>query len=234
MALVALSACSQVPQPEGINDPHEALNRRVHAFNKAFDQSFFRPASEAYGSGVPRPVRARIQDFAANTSLPSLIVNDMLQGRIEDAAHNTVRLLFNTTIGLGGLFDVATGIGLEERTTDFGETLHVWGAEEGPYVVMPFFGPSTERDALGTVVDFFTNPLSYALQPPQSYVPTAASIVARFGDRYTYSSTIDDLMYNSEDPYATMRLYYLDSRRYELSGGESGDDLYDLYDEAYK
>ncbi len=95
-----------------------------------------------------------------------MIVNNLLQGRLENAAHNSVRLLFNSTIGLGGLFDIATDIGLEERSTDFGATLHVWGAEEGAYVVLPLLGPSTERDALGTIVDFFTNPLTYALNPP--------------------------------------------------------------------
>ena len=234
LVLGLVSACATQPQPQGINDPNERFNRGVHRFNKAFDSTFFGPAAKAYGETVPAPVRERVQDFAANTSLPALIVNKLLQGKLEDAAHDTVRLLFNTTIGLGGLFDVATGIGLEERTTDFGETLHVWGAEEGNYVVMPFFGPSTERDAVGTVVDFFTNPLTYAVAPPESYIPSAASIVSRFGDRYTYASTIDDLMYNSEDPYSAMRLFYLDARRYELSGGESGDDLYDLYEEAYE
>ncbi|HHB81250.1 MAG TPA: VacJ family lipoprotein [Aliiroseovarius sp.] len=234
LALMLVSACATQPQPVGINDPNEAANRKVHAFNKAFDSAFFGPAANAYGSGVPEPVRARVQDFASNTSLPSLIVNNLLQVRLDDAGHNFARLLLNTTLGIGGLFDVASDVGLEERTTDFGETLHVWGFKEGKYVVMPFFGPSTTRDATGTVVDFFTNPLSYSLPTPERYVPTAASVVARFGDRYTYGATIDDLMYSSEDPYSTMRLFYLDARRYELSGGESGDDLYDIYEEAYE
>ncbi len=236
LALALVSACAGAnrPPPEGINDPNEVANRKVHEFNKAFDSAFFGPASNAYGKGVPAPVRARVQDFAANISLPSLIVNQLLQARLDDAGHNFSRLLLNTTLGIGGLFDVASDVGLEERTTDFGETLHVWGLGEGNYVVMPFFGPSTSRDAVGTVVDFFTNPLTYTLPGGRRYVPTAAGIVARFGDRYTYASTIDDLMYNSEDPYTTMRLFYLDSRRYELSGGESGDDLYDIYEEAYE
>ena len=233
LAALALSACTPAPTASGIMDPEEAANRRMHDLNTKFDQVFFGPASNAYGEGVPAPVRARVSDFAANTSLPSLIVNGLLQGKIEDAAHNTVRLLFNTTIGLAGLFDPATGVGIEERSTDFGETLHVWGVAEGDYVVMPFFGPSTERDAVGTVVDFFTNPLSYHLQSPESYVPTSAGIVARFGDRYTYGSTVDDILYNSEDGYATARLFYLDNRRYTLSGDEATDDLYDIYEEAY-
>ncbi len=234
LALSLVSACATPPRPVGINDPHEPFNRGVHNFNKAFDSAIFGPAAKAYGNGIPEPVRARVQDFATNTSLPSIIVNQLLQGKLDDAGHNFTRFLLNTTLGIGGLFDLASDVGLEERTTDFGETLHVWGVKEGNYVVMPFFGPSTGRDAVGTVVDFFTNPLSYSLPSPEKYTPTMASIVARFGDRYTYASTIDDLMYNSEDPYSTMRLFYLDARRYELSGGESGDDLYDIYEEAYE
>lgn len=227
------AACSPAPVATGIDDPNEAANRRMHEFNLGFDKAFFGPASNAYGTAIPEPVRDRVHDFAANTSLPSLIVNDLLQGAIEDAAHNSVRFLFNITIGLGGLFDPASGIGLEERSTDFGETLHVWGIPEGKYVVLPFFGPSNQRDATGTLVDFFTNPLSYHLPTPEGYYPSAAGIVARFGDRYTYGATVDDLLYESEDGYSTTRLFYLDNRRFNLSG-ESLDELYDIYEEAYE
>ncbi|HGG06747.1 MAG TPA: VacJ family lipoprotein [Aliiroseovarius sp.] len=233
LALVVLSACTPAPRATGISDPYEQANRRIHQGNLVFDRVFFGPVSEAYGEGLPEPVRNRIEDFAANTSLPSLVVNDLLQGKIEDAAHNSVRFLFNATIGLLGLFDPASGIGLEERSTDFGETLHVWGVPEGDYVVMPFFGPSNERDAVGIVVDFFTNPLSYALKTPESYLPTGAGIVARFGERYTYASTVEDILYTSEDGYVTARLFYLDNRRYILSGDEATDELYDIYEEAY-
>ena len=227
-------ACTPAPRAAGISDPHEALNRKVHDFNVKFDQQFFGPASEAYGEGVPGPVRARVRDFAANTTLPSVIVNDLLQGRIEDAGHNAVRFLFNTTIGLAGLFDVATGIGLEERPTDFGETLHVWGAEEGNYVVLPVFGPSTERDAVGIAVDFFTNPLSYVLEPPEKHLPTAANLLNRFDGRYEYAATVEDILYNSQDSYVTARMFYLDNRRFQLSGDETNREIYDIYDEAYE
>lgn len=230
---LAVSACSPGPRATGIHDPNEVTNRRIHEFNLRFDKAFFGPAANTYGTSIPEPVRNRIQDFAGNTALPSVIVNGLLQGDIENAGHNIVRLLFNVTLGLGGLFDPASDIGLEERSTDFGETLHVWGAEEGPYVVLPLFGPSTERDAIGTVVDFFTNPLSYTLVAPQSYFPSGARFVARFGDRYDYGSTVDELLYDSVDGYMTTRLFYLDHRRFNLSG-EDLDELYDIYEEAYE
>lgn len=237
LALVLTAACSAAPPAEGITDPHEDANRRMHELNLKFDRAFFGPASQAYGAGVPEPLRNRVQDFSHNVALPSLIVNQLLQGKIEDAVHNSVRLLFNATLGLGGLFDPASDIGLEERDTDFGETLHVWGMAEGDYVVLPFYGPSNERDAIGTVVDFFTNPLTYVLGPSEAYIPTGATIVARFGDRYTYGATIEEILYLSADGYATARLFYLDSRRFDLSGGDSSAalyELYELYEEAHE
>ncbi|MCP5036892.1 MAG: VacJ family lipoprotein [Rhodobacteraceae bacterium] len=233
LVLLAVAACSPAPQATGISDPNEAANRRMHAFNLRLDQALFSAASDEDETKSPSLLLTRVTDFASNTALPSLIVNDLLQGNIEDAAHNSVRLLFNTTIGLAGLFDPATGVGLEQRSTDFGETLHVWGVAEGDYVVLPFYGPSTQRDAVGIAVDFFTNPLSYTLPNPESYLPAVAKVVAPLGGRVAYASTVNDILYGSEDGYLTARLFYLDNRRYNLSGGESSDELYDIYEEAY-
>ncbi len=233
-AFLGLAACTPAPTAHGISDPHEAANRRTHQANLKFDQAVFGPVSDAYGSAIPEPIRDRVDDFSDNTALPGIVVNQLLQGKIEDAVHNTARFLFNTTLGLGGLFDIANDIGLEERDTDFGETLHVWGFAEGDYVVLPFFGPSTERDAFGTAVDFFTNPLSYVLKRPESYVPTGAKIMTRFGDRYTYGDTFDAVLYESADGYLTAQLYYLDNRRYDLGDDSPDEELYDLYEESYE
>jgi len=234
MALLLVASCSPAPQATGVSDPNEVTNRRIHEFNLRVDQALLGAASDGEEEDGPGAFMKGLTNFASNTSLPSLIVNDLLQGDLEDAAQNSVRLLFNTTIGLGGLFDPATGIGIEKRSTDFGETLHVWGVPEGDYVVMPFFGPSTERDAVGTVVDLFTNPLTYTLGSPEKYLPSVAIVLAPFGARIAYASTIDDILYSSEDSYLTARLFYLDNRRYTLSGGQSSDDLYDIYEEAYE
>ena len=122
-----------------------------------------KPASNAYGGGLPAPVRQGVGHFAGNLDLPRSVVNNVLQGRFPNAVHNTLRFVVNSTFGLAGLFDPATGIGLEARNTDFGETLHVWGVREGNYVELPFLGPSTERDTVGVGVDLFLNPLSYIL-----------------------------------------------------------------------
>ncbi len=234
VALAALAACAKAPAPSGQADPHEVANRRTHEANLRFDRAFFAPTSNAYGTILPQPVRQGVSQFSSNISLPGTMVNQLLQGEVEDAVHNAVRFLFNTTLGVAGIFDIATDIGLEERDTDFGETLHVWGFAEGDYVVLPFFGPSTERDAFGTAVDFFINPLSYVIPKPEGYLSPASEVISRFGDRYDYGDTFDALLYESADGYATARLFYLDSRRYDLGVEVEDDDLYDLYEEVYE
>lgn len=229
VALMGLSACATAPAPSGYADPHEMKNRRTHGANIKLDRALVSPASEAYGTVLPEPVRNSVSYFSDNASLPGVVVNNLLQGNIEDAVHNTVRFAFNSTLGLLGLFDVATDIGLEERDSDFGETLHVWGAPEGDYVVLPFFGPSTERDGLGILVDFALNPLSLVLPTDVKHLPKAAWVLSKFGDRYQFSDTIEDF-YASEEGYDLMKLYYLDSRRYELGVEVDDDELEDIYD----
>lgn len=241
VAFAVLSACSTAPVATGISDPYETANRRVFEENMRLDAALFSgkdsqsdAQAQAPQAGADFPLR-RVYDFAANVGLPSRVVNDILQGNVEDAVHNSVRLVFNSTLGLGGLFDVATDIGLEERSTDFGETLHVWGVPEGNFVMLPVLGPSTDRDTVGMVVDLFTNPLSYLLPGAYAYLPLEARIASLFTARLSYGDALDDLLYGSTDPYATARLYYLDNRRYQLVGDDATDEaLYDIYEEAYE
>ena len=140
IAGLALSACAREPAPQGINDPNEKTNRNVHAFNRAVDKSLLRPAATTYGTVVPEPLERGVSNFASNLDAPGDVVNDLLQANPDDAIRNTVRFVVNTTVGIGGLFDPATAIGLDGSPTDFGETLHVWGAKEGRYVEVPFLG----------------------------------------------------------------------------------------------
>jgi phospholipid-binding lipoprotein MlaA len=232
--VIGLAACSPAPIAVGISDPHEEANRRVHEANLQLDQALFGDLAQGNEETAPGPARKGITNFASNLALPGLIVNKFLQGRFDDAAHNSVRFVINTVMGVGGLFDPASEGGIEERGTDFGETMHVWGIPEGDYVVLPFFGPSTERDTVGKVIDLFTNPLSYAIPKRFAAIPPAAKIVAQAGNRITYASTLNAVMYESADAYSAMRLYYLDSRRYQLSGGSATEALYDIYEESYE
>ncbi len=215
--LMLLGACAaQPPVAQGISDPNEARNRAIHAANKRGDERFLRPVAHGYGKALPEPVRRSVGNFAGNLDLPKFVVNDILQGSLDDAAHNSMRFLINTTFGIGGIFDPAGQWGLPERSSDFGETLHVWGVEEGNYQELRFLGPSTERDTAGRVVDFFLNPLSYALPTPERYAMPVSAVASRLGDRYRFTETIDSVLYESADSYAQTRLLYLQNRRFQL------------------
>jgi phospholipid-binding lipoprotein MlaA len=235
-----LSACSPAPVATGINDPNEAANRRVHDFNKAVDTAVFRGGAEGV-EAIPAPVRRAVGNVGGNLDMPRMVVNDLLQGNVDDAIHNGFRFLVNTTFGLGGLLDPATDMGLDARTTDFGETLHVWGAREGAYVELPFLGPSTERDTAGSIVDLALNPLRFALPDRELRAARALRFAARLNDRATFATTIDSVLYDSADSYAQARLLYLQNRRFKLGGPEGAadaddplsDPFFDPYDDPY-
>lgn len=234
--LMAVAACGDLGGVNGINDPYEDMNRRTHAFNRSVDENLLRPVSNSYGEGVPQPMRRGVGNFAGNLGLPSKVVNNLLQLDLEGAVRNTLRFGLNSTLGLAGLFDPATEFGLEEEDTDFGETLYKYGMGEGRFVELPLIGPSTERHAVGRVVDLFTNPISYMVDSPESYISSGANVLARVDDRYEYSSTIDAILYESEDSYAQARLLYLQNRRYELGvevSEEEVDEIDALFEDLY-
>jgi len=234
MALLMVSACATPEVARGVNDPNEERNRKVHAFNKSLDSGLLRPVSSGYGEAVPGRVRRGVGNFAGNLSTPGYFVNDVLQGNIDDAGSNFLRFLVNTPFGFGGLLDVATDMGIPERRSDFGETLHVWGVAEGTYVELPVLGPSTGRDTAGRVVDLFTNPLSYTLPTPESYAMPLARGLAGVDTRYQYRDLVDSILYESADSYAQARLLYLERRRFELGGGAApADGEIDPYDDPY-
>lgn len=233
-ALPLLSACTPAPMATGFDDPDEAVNRAVYAVNQDIDRAVIKPLSSGYGNVLPPPIRAGMTNVAANLALPSVVANSILQGRIENAVHSSVRFLVNTTLGLGGLIDVGSRVELEERDTDFGETLHVWGMEEGDYVVLPLFGPSTERDMLGRVVDLTLNPAVLLFPPKYDYVPAVAEAFDLVNGRYVYSGTYESVFNEGEDPYVSAKMYYLETRRQQLGGAAATEELYDLYDSAFE
>ncbi|UYV37634.1 VacJ family lipoprotein [Rhodobacteraceae bacterium D3-12] len=232
---LSLAACSTPGPggaPGGIHDPYEETNRSTHKLNLALDRGILRPAGKGYTGVVPDPVEDTVSNFAANLALPGTVVNNVLQGDLKGAWVNTFRFAFNTVFGIGGLGDPASEVGIDAVNTDFGETLHVWGVPEGAYVELPVLGPSTERDAVGKIVDLFTNPLSYTLPKPEKYYGTGASAFATLGARGRYSDTIDSILYESADSYAQSRLIYLQNRRFEL-GSDDGSGYVDPYEDLY-
>lgn len=221
--LVVAAGCTRPSAPVDIFDPYESRNREVHEFNKRVDRALLGPGAGAYGV-VPKPVRRGVGNVADNLSTPGFVVNDLLQGQIVDAGHNTLRFALNTTVGLLGLVDVAGWLGLERRASDFGETLARWGVPEGAYLELPFVGPSTERDAAGKVVDLFTNPLIYHLPPEEWYVKPAVDGVRRFTSRTEFASSVESVLNDSADSYLAARSLYLQNRRFQV--GDSTEDNY--------
>lgn len=142
-------------------DPFEDFNRAVFGFNEALDAVIFLPLAKIYRAIFPKPIRDTFRNFMRNLNAPFILANDILQGEGERAGMTLSRFLVNTTLGVGGLFDVAAGMGVPYHEEDFGQTLGVWGMEEGAYIVLPILGPSTVRDGLGKVGDAFINPLNY-------------------------------------------------------------------------
>ena len=217
---VLLSACAK-QTGDNISDPMEKMNRKTHALNKTLDKALLRPAGNAYGAIISEKDNEVINNFAANLSEPSTIVNEILQGRIMKATKSSLRFIINTTLGFGGTVNAGKDFGLYADETDFGETLDVWGFGEGAYVELPFYAGSTVRDTVGLLVDFAFDPVNQMI--PKKYKPakTGVKLLELAGDRDQYGDVIDSVLYETEDSYASQRLYYLQNRRFQLNGGES-------------
>ncbi len=155
-----VSACAGAPRDASlpINDPNEQFNRGVLRLN----QVVLDPAANVV-KAVPGPIRDRLEDLDANLKGPRIFANNILQGRFNAAAITLTRLVFNTTFGLGGIFDVATAGGLPKQSGDFGQTLFVWGVPAGTFVNTPYYGPSTQRDAVGGAVDTVADPVGWVM-----------------------------------------------------------------------
>jgi phospholipid-binding lipoprotein MlaA len=199
-------------------DPLEGLNRGIYKFNDTVDKAAVKPIAGAYKAVLPPPVRTGVNNFFANLGTVVTIVNDLLQFKLNQAMDDTGRLAINTTFGIGGLIDWASQDGIERHKADFGQTMAKWGWKDSTYVVLPFLGPSTVRDAGGWAADVF-------LFDPVAYVdgPRARNQLwlTRFVDtRASYLPGSDLLDEAALDPYAFMRDAYLQRRKTQIYEGE--------------
>ena len=214
---LGLGACA--PQGPGamINDPDEPQNRAAHATNVAIDRFLFgAPDRRGVVPTIPTPVATGFGNFAANMGMPGAVLNDLLQLKPGPALQNTFRFALNSTVGIGGLFDPASAIGLDADPTDFGETLYVWGVPEGTYLEVPLLGPSTQRDFAGTLVDLVIDPVNVLVDAPESTYIVAGKLTASVGNRQRFADTYESILYESADSYAQTRLLYLQNRHFEL------------------
>ena len=216
-AVAALSACSPVQPGEAFNDPYEPQNRAAHATNVAIDRVLFgAPDTRGLLPTIPAPIAIGFGNFSTNLGMPSAVLNDLLQLKPGPALQNTFRFALNSTVGIGGLFDPASAIGLDADPTDFGETLYVWGVPEGTYLEVPVLGPSTQRDFAGTLVDMVIDPVNNLVDAPESSYITAGRLAAKVGNRQRFADTYESILYESADSYAQARLLYLQNRHFDL------------------
>lgn len=226
-ALVACAPTGKVSPPEqrAPADPWEPLNRRIDNFNTTVDKATLKPLAKGYRAVVPNFARRGVTNFFDNLGTPAVALNNFLQGKPGAGLSDLGRLVFNSTLGVGGLFDIATPMGLPQHDEDFGQTFAVWGAGAGPYLVLPMLGPSTLRDALATPLDFASRPLFWY---ENSSVKDKLRVINIIDVRARLLNA-EGFLENSNDPYITLRESYLQNRNYKIHDGDPPleDDFYD-------
>ena len=203
------------------NDPLEPMNRAIFVFNDALDQAVLKPISEVYNQFTPDPFERGVRNFFGNIGEIRNATNNLFQGKWRETATSSGRFLINTTVGIGGLFDVATKIGLPVEREDFGQTLGRWGVPTGPYLVIPVVGPSTFRDGSGTLADVWLSPLQY----------TDLTLIERGGlAALDGVQTRADLLASEGllrgDQYLVIREAYLSKREYDVNDGRVQSDSF--------
>lgn len=190
----------------GVYDPFEEYNRAVFEFNDSIDQVTFRPLAKGYRAAVPRPARKGVRNFLRNLRAPIDITNQILQGDLAGAGNAITRTVVNTLAGFGGLIDVAAHEGIPYEPEDFGQTLAVWGVAEGPYLVLPLYGPATLRTHFGTMVDTLADPVRmWLFNTDQEEWYYARAGVGILDTRESFLDVLDQLRDSSIDYYATLR-----------------------------
>ena len=207
---------------ENFNDPWEETNRAIFGFNQAVDNALLVPAAKTYRTVLPPPVRQSVHNVIQNLNSPVVFANDVLQGQAGLAANTLGRVTLNSTIGAGGLFDVATPIGIPHHSNDLGITLATWGIGEGPYVILPVLGPSNPRDIAGQIGDSFADPADYFLAADHLYWAIATrTVVSGIDVRSRNIESLADIEKTALDYYATIRSLYRQRRAAQIRHEES-------------
>jgi len=197
-------------------DPFEDINRSTHEFNKIFDDNIFEPISKVYKDYIPDFAQKRVSNFFDNLRDVSTLGNQILQFKPVESATTLGRVLINSTVGIGGLFDMASDIGLTTESEDFGQTMAVWGVDQGPYIALPFLGPSTLRDSAGIYID--TNLPTNLISEMDDIGFVSANVMNAIDQRVELLPIID-IFDQSDDPYISMRSSYLQKRIFDIFDG---------------
>lgn len=237
VAIALLAGCT-IAKPR-TDDPYEKMNRKVYSFNNSLDKAVIRPVAVGYRKVTNPTMRRCVSDFFTNIHMPISVANDLLQARPKEALQGSGRFIVNLTLGIGGFFDPASQLGIPLKETDFGITLARWGVPDGPYLVVPFFGPTTGRDFWRVPVDgYFFDPISYFsrnnhYEYGQQYLPELMYLVT------IRSSAIDaeSFLNSAYDPYAFIRDAYRQQRIYQIYDGNPPEDVIEqmqgLHDKSF-
>ena len=213
---ILLAGCATVEGPPDPDDPFEGFNRSMYQFNDSLDRAVIKPVAQGYNAIMPTPVNKAVSNFFSNLDDVIVIFNDLLQLKISQAAHDSARVFFNTTIGLLGFIDVASGMELPKHDEDFGQTLGYWGVNSGPYIVWPFFGPSNPRDTVGLIADAYVNPLNDIEPEHDRYWLSALKIVDTRAGLLSAGKVLDEA---ALDPYLFVRDAYQQRREHLIHDG---------------
>jgi phospholipid-binding lipoprotein MlaA len=225
LLVVLLASSAAAEQGEARNpDPFEPFNRSMFALNDQLDRFLMRPLAQGYDVVMPAPAKRGVGNLLANLYDFNAAINAVLQGRLEGAAQSSGRFVVNSTLGVVGLFDVATRMGIRPYRTDFGHTLAIWGFDSGPYLMVPFFGPRTVRSGAGTIVDIYTSVPAYLNSAELFWTLWGLELIH---GRAALLST-DELI--SGDRYIFVRDAYLQFRETQVNDGEVIDTFSDFED----
>ena len=219
MLVFLLSSCSTTGSSK--NDPLEPMNRAIFQFNEVVDDNIFEPVAKTYKYITPDPVETGVSNFFSNIGEVSTIANDVFQFKFKQAGYDFLRFSINTTIGVLGIFDVATSVGLKKNNEDFGQTLGYWGIPQGPYLVLPFFGASTFRDAPGLYADMQISPINQ-LDNEEELTLNALNAISTRARLLRATKILDTA---AKDKYIFIRESYLQKRESMVNDGDSEEDF---------
>ncbi len=237
LAIVSIfQGCASTPKSNDQHldpvDPHEEINRKAYDFTDRIDRVVFMPIVNSYIDYVPNAAQRSIGNFYDNLSYPNVVLNDFLQGKVRQGFQDTLRFAINSTIGLFGLFDMATHMGLQEHNEDFGQTLGVWGVTPGSYLFIPLLGPSSQRDVTGIPFGVFTNVLFYAGIIVGAPVTIPLTFLGAVDKRARLVGPMRIRDEAAIDPYLFVREASMQQREFLVHDGKLPLDLY--YDEPFQ